>query len=99
MIPGAGNPNKYHFPKPARDFWFVKTGGLPRPFDVLTQPQNTVIRLTAYSERISVTGRVSDPVRTKQRIPPRTENEGGENGENLVAGERFWKDVKTAETL
>lgn len=44
---GTGNPNKYHFPKPARDFWFVKTGGLTRPFDVLTQPQNTVIWLNA----------------------------------------------------
>jgi len=34
-----------------------------------------------------------DPVRTKQRIPPQTENERRENGENLVAGERFRKDV------
>ena len=40
-----------------------------------------------------------DPVRRKQRIPAQTENERGENGENLVAGERFRKDVKTAETL
>jgi hypothetical protein len=34
----------------------------------------------------------------KQRIPAQTENEGGENGEYLVAGERFRKDVKTAKT-
>jgi len=42
---------------------------------------------------------VSDPVRRKQRILPQTENERGKNEANQVAGERFRKDVKTAETL
>jgi len=39
---------------------FVKPGGLVRPFDVLTQLQNTVIWLNAYYKRVSATGLVSD---------------------------------------
>ncbi|MDQ6963951.1 MAG: hypothetical protein Q9M13_03415, partial [Mariprofundales bacterium] len=38
-------------------------------------------------------------LRRKQRVPPQTESERRENGENQVAGEMFRKDVKTAENL